>query len=1504
MPLIDDPQQSLLTFRGAVPLGSDEETNPTPPPKPEENLAPSFGDQIKTIRDLIINPLGNPVTVSALRSDNPISSAITKFQDMAGVSNDLLDPNYSPWQDVAGTKYEQYWKNTFAYSNNPQYTQALKRSIDRQENDRRTVDAGGAAGVISGIVAGTIDPTMLLPVGGEVKLVGKGVWTISKAALAGARAGGVGTALYEGALQSSQDIRSKEESFINIGSGIVLGAVLGGTLAGLLSPVQRVASERGLEEIANMPVPNSVGAAAAHSFTLDDMAINGTVTANIAKKTAFSPNLRGNFREAPLARQTYQELATNTLRQAMHEADVPLSLGPSVETNINVSLGETLGQALEHYPAIFRDAKKAGVGLDADAFDNAVGMAMRREDIGPNDFVSKAAALWRQKVIEPLTNQSIKLGLLPEDVSVSEAPSYFSRMYNVDKMTANKPQFMDITTTHFNDLLQQQYVNSVQKLKTRQQTLTEEAANLKLGPEERLAKLQELEGQRTALSEQFPTGSELADQIRTQKEIARKAREGGDTAAESAANTRIDELKTASPEFQQFKNEEAKLKKTARQVNLGYGGLQSKSDQISQQLTDLTASNFKSLSRLVKRGQGLAKELQSLDPEKARAKVSDLRSEFYAAVLRGERAQDRLAKQLEKLRADENTKVASAQQEAGVDLSRRDRIKAATTALEDTAPGEFRSIEVFPNEEPGYHRFRYIAKDGTAVGGNYTVEGNLIEGFNIGDKSNPVKLGAAETKAMFAQLAAQHPEVDRVHAFRTTGARGKAGKEKEVWIALTDKGLKTSGAVTPEKAPPIRAGEAVDQATAIEQQVRSDNTAITDRLQKALDEERQRTAKLSEISDRLQAAEAIDSTADIAEVKNAVDELTQEISNRSLGRGEKAAELLDRLSRLNPEKVTERLAEIEQLQRDLQRKFYDQWEVKRLGEGVDLTKEEIPDFSAHAKDMAQQVYDAITGNDYGSASVDPAFNLSARSGPLKDRTFHIPDEKIEPFLENNVVKVMTRFARTMSAQIELARKFPGDPLLKNRFQEIKNQYDILINNAATEKERNKLQNDMKGTFRDLRSLLEIHRGSYMAKENASSFGRVVRSLMGFNYFRSMGGAALPSVSDVYGPAVFHGLGRAMEAGVPHLLEALQGVGPLVKEAKYAGVAERLAHQRLLTISEIGDPYANGTAIERMIQNGTFIASKWNGLNLLTDFEKNFDAIIVQDRLNEALLKGTDDKFLAYSGMGPDMRTKVADQLQKHSEEMDGVTVANTDQWDDWDAVRAYRAAINFNVNADIVTRGAGDVPLFAYTPLGKALLQFKTFNLAAHQRTFLRAMQLGPAQFMSGLMGLTTIGMFATVLKAWRSGDQGWERFKNSAKNPGYMFGEGLDATGFFTLPIELANIAEKASARAGYAINPVKTPLLLAGRVINPDAPIQANSQSYAGQHSLADALGGPTVALMEDTATGPGGIVVDKVSGRPVSKQHLNATNRIIPYQSYLGMREMLQILEGNSPYIDERQ
>ncbi|WP_394658725.1 hypothetical protein [uncultured Novosphingobium sp.] len=128
-----------------------------------------------------------------------------------------------------------------------------------------------------------------------------------------------------------------------------------------------------------------------------------------------------------------------------------------------------------------------------------------------------------------------------------------------------------------------------------------------------------------------------------------------------------------------------------------------------------------------------------------------------------------------------------------------------------------------------------------------------------------------------------------------------------------------------------------------------------------------------------------------------------------------------------------------------------------------------------------------------------------------------------------------------------------------------------------------------------------------------------------------------------------------------------------------------------------------------------------------------------------------------------------------------------------------------------MTRSVGDVPLFAHTPLGKALLQFKTYNLASHQRVLLRGMQEGRAQFTSMMVGMTSVGLLSAWLRAYAVGGERYERFKTAAENPGYLLGEALDASGFFALPIEAAATVDTMTS-----FNPIKDPLMAAF----PDAP------------------------------------------------------------------------------------
>ncbi len=671
------------------------------------------------------------------------------------------------------------------------------------------------------------------------------------------------------------------------------------------------------------------------------------------------------------------------------------------------------------------------------------------------------------------------------------------------------------------------------------------------------------------------------------------------------------------------------------------------------------------------------------------------------------------------------------------------------------------------------------------------------------------------------------------------------------------------------------------------------------KLQATAKAEASRFERLNKLDERLELAEALDYKASVAEIRASIDEMIKEVSAKTLTRGEKIAAWKARQAKLDPKKIEDRIATVAEKKRDFERAFADKWEIGRLGSGVDYKNPEAAiDFTDHANDLATETYNRIMGNDYGSDVVDPEFKLPIAYGPLQDRTFHIPDAEIEEFLENNVTKVMSTYARKMAAQIELTNKF-GDVNLHDRIAEIEKQYDALETAATSAEERKRLETDRKNGLRDVKSMRDQYLGTYLAEENASNWGRTVRGLMAVNYIRSMGGAAIPSISELYAPAIAHGLGRYMK-GWSTLLGNADAVGKLTKESKYSVVSEALTHSRLMTMSELGDPLAKGNAVERLLDNGVQAASRWNGLNMLTDFEKKLSSIITQDHLNESLLKGTDKRFRAWAGIDNDMAEKMKALIQEHGEQINGVWVANTDRWgpEAWHEVRAYRAAIQKSVSTDIVTRKVGDVPLGFLRPTARLLTQFKTFNLAAHNQMFLRGTQQGPARFLSGLIGLTTLGMFSATLRAWRNGEEGWEKFKNSARNPGYMLAEGLDNTGLFTLPMELGNIAESATGVGGYRLNPTKTPLLLAGKLITPDASLQGNTQRLNSMGSF-DALLGPTAGMARSAVVAGGG-AIDAIQGDEVSLRQKRAAAQLVPYNSYIGMKEMLQLINGDSPYI----
>lgn len=576
-----------------------------------------------------------------------------------------------------------------------------------------------------------------------------------------------------------------------------------------------------------------------------------------------------------------------------------------------------------------------------------------------------------------------------------------------------------------------------------------------------------------------------------------------------------------------------------------------------------------------------------------------------------------------------------------------------------------------------------------------------------------------------------------------------------------------------------------------------------------------------------------------------------------------------------------------------------------------------------ADDAANAVYDKLTGRTFDEAVSDiPDWIVPVTRGPLKERTFNIPDALVEKYLHSNIRDVAQKYARTMAADVEMTRKF-GRADLRDQIQRIVADYEDMrgkVQTAKTVEEIRAVAGDAPGVLdaakakmgktnveavrssvlaalqkgersdlEDIKALRDLVRGSYGRGQN-ETFKRISNAATAYNYLRLMGGNVIANMSDVYRPAMVHGLLPYLRDGILPLVTNLKAIKMSVAEARKAGlVAERILHSRLMSLAEVGDRYAENTAFERLLQNGTKIASRWNGILHFTDFNQAVASVLTQDRMINAMMKGKEARYLAYLGIDENMAGRIAKQLEKHAENIDGVWVAHTDKWDDPSGAlsRAYRAAMRKDVDSIIVQRSAGDVPLFANTPTGKMLLQFKTFNLAAHQRVLIRAAQESPANFISGLVGMTSLGIMASYLRALRGGEDRWKKFEEAAQNPGYLIGEGLDLSGLFTLGFEPVNIAEKVTK-----VNAVKDPLKAAFG----DAGV-GESQRYASRGVIASFLG-PTASSL-DLAAEVAQRAARKVVGEDTGSNDvalMKQSAQLLPYYSYFGPREVLNLLIGH--------
>ena len=165
---------------------------------------------------------------------------------------------------------------------------------------------------------------------------------------------------------------------------------------------------------------------------------------------------------------------------------------------------------------------------------------------------------------------------------------------------------------------------------------------------------------------------------------------------------------------------------------------------------------------------------------------------------------------------------------------------------------------------------------------------------------------------------------------------------------------------------------------------------------------------------------------------------------------------------------------------------------------------ELEDYDLSSQQIAQRIIGSPDGRlpyDWQMGSTNKGRNIEKTSlrGPLRNRTFQIPDELIEDFLDNDIEMLGTRYLQNLAGDIELKRAF-DDVNMENEIKNIRDWWSKEILKETKPKKRIKMQNSMEADERDIAGMRDRIRGVYGFGQN-NIWTRIASAARDLNYIR-------------------------------------------------------------------------------------------------------------------------------------------------------------------------------------------------------------------------------------------------------------------------------------------------------------------------------------------------------------------------------------------------------------------
>lgn len=527
---------------------------------------------------------------------------------------------------------------------------------------------------------------------------------------------------------------------------------------------------------------------------------------------------------------------------------------------------------------------------------------------------------------------------------------------------------------------------------------------------------------------------------------------------------------------------------------------------------------------------------------------------------------------------------------------------------------------------------------------------------------------------------------------------------------------------------------------------------------------------------------------------------------------------------------------------------------------------------AEVRSLVDETVNTIIGNAEGRLPY--AGIVSGPRGALKERVLNIESSKIADFLNLDIEEVLRAQVRTMSADVEIARKF-GSVDMAEQIQKIHDEADAKIAAATNDKERKALEKARKNAVRDVEAIRDRLRGQYALPSDPDGIflraGRVARNL---NYLRLLGGMTISALPDMAGIILKHGLTSTFKDGFMPLISNLRTFRLAADEVKQAGTAlDMILDSRAMALADITGEFGRHSAFERGL---SALSSKFGVVTLMAPWNatmKQFSGMIVMSnilRSAERVARGAgtadDIRKLAAGNIDADLAARITAEFRQHGQTQNGVLLARAARWADNDAREAFRVALVRDVDRIIVTPGQ-DKPLWMSTELGKTVGQFKSFGIASMQRILLSGMQQRDAATLNGVMVSMALGATAYWAKQLNAD-------KPTSDNPSVWAVEALDKSGITGWLMDANNIVEKAT-RGQYGL-----------------AALTGEQVSRYASRNVTGAFLGPTPEAVSDIFQISGSIFAGDAT-----QADLKRARQMVPLQNMIGLRRLFDMVEKST-------